>query len=112
MFLLAKSPKGTKNALVAHPSCDPLQAHGLNGKIVLRTLPISRPFRPHYGLMPPGGRLTRPGSTCHRIATPASIPQAGHPILQWRRRTKSCPSSGIRFVFSFASLREIILTKT
>ncbi|MBB4034658.1 hypothetical protein GGR21_000545 [Dysgonomonas hofstadii] len=55
---MAKSPKGTKNALVAHPSCDPLQAHGLNGKIVLRTLSISRPFRltgaPHYGLMPPG----------------------------------------------------------
>ncbi|MBB4037310.1 hypothetical protein GGR21_003227 [Dysgonomonas hofstadii] len=27
---MAKSPKGTKNALVARPSCDPLQAHGLN----------------------------------------------------------------------------------
>ncbi|MBB4036791.1 hypothetical protein GGR21_002704 [Dysgonomonas hofstadii] len=63
MFLLPKAAKGTKNALVAHPPCDPLQAHGLNGKIVLRTLPISRPFRltgaPHFGLMPPGGRLTR-----------------------------------------------------
>ncbi|MBB4034665.1 hypothetical protein GGR21_000552 [Dysgonomonas hofstadii] len=50
VFLLAKSPKGTKNALVAHPSCDPLQAHGLNGKIVLRTLSISRPAEQMVGL--------------------------------------------------------------
>ena len=35
VFLLPKAAKGTKNALVAHPACDPLQAHGLNGKIVL-----------------------------------------------------------------------------
>ncbi|MBB4038186.1 hypothetical protein GGR21_004115 [Dysgonomonas hofstadii] len=48
---------------MAHPPCDPLQAQGLNGKIVLRTLSISRPSRltgaPHYGLMPPGEATPR-----------------------------------------------------
>ncbi|MBB4036817.1 hypothetical protein GGR21_002730 [Dysgonomonas hofstadii] len=113
MFLFPKAAKGTKNALVAHPSCDPLQAQELNGKIVLRTLSISRPSRltgaPHYGSMPPGKATSRQSNPCRRIATPASVPQAGHPIRQWRRRTKSCPSSSIRFVFSFADERVLFV---
>ncbi|WP_221233051.1 hypothetical protein [Dysgonomonas hofstadii] len=60
---MAKAPKECKKSLVAHPPCDPLQAQGLNGKIVLRTLSISRPSRltgaPHYGLMPPGEATPR-----------------------------------------------------
>ncbi|MBB4034925.1 hypothetical protein GGR21_000812 [Dysgonomonas hofstadii] len=68
---------------MAYPPCDPLQAHRLNGKIVLRTLSISRPFRltgaPLYGRMPSGGRLTRQANPCRRIATPASCPQQGYP---------------------------------
>ena len=75
MFLLPKAAKGTKNALVAHPACDPLQAHGLNGKIVLRTLSISRSFcltgAPHCGQRPPGKATTRQGNSSGRIATPA-----------------------------------------
>ncbi|MBB4037484.1 hypothetical protein GGR21_003401 [Dysgonomonas hofstadii] len=83
VILLAKAPKECKNALVAHPACDPLQTYGLNGKIVLRTLSISRPFRltgaPHFGLMPPGKATTRQSNSCLRIAIPASCPQKGYP---------------------------------
>ncbi|MBB4037339.1 hypothetical protein GGR21_003256 [Dysgonomonas hofstadii] len=82
MFLLPKAAKGTKNALVAHPACDPLQAQELNGKIVLRTLPISRPSRltgaPHYGLMPPGKATSRQGNSLSCASFPCIGSYDGH----------------------------------
>ncbi|MBB4036950.1 hypothetical protein GGR21_002864 [Dysgonomonas hofstadii] len=50
---------------MAHPSCDPLQAQGLNqinspaAQAVFGFTPLSPDGCPHFGLMPPGGRLTR-----------------------------------------------------
>ncbi|MBB4035731.1 hypothetical protein GGR21_001626 [Dysgonomonas hofstadii] len=82
MFLLPKAAKGTKNALVARPSCDPLQAQELNGKIVLWTLPISRPSRltgaPHYGQMPPGKASTRQGNSLSCASFPCIGSYDGH----------------------------------
>ncbi|MBB4036929.1 hypothetical protein GGR21_002843 [Dysgonomonas hofstadii] len=59
--------------------------------------------------MPLGEATPRPGNPCRRIATPAYIPQAGHPIRQWRRRTKSCSSLHVRFVFSPADERVLFV---
>ncbi|MBB4037004.1 hypothetical protein GGR21_002918 [Dysgonomonas hofstadii] len=100
---------------MAHPSCDPLQAQGLNqinspaAQTVFGFTPLSPDGYPHFGLMPPGGRLIRQNISCRRIATPASVPQAGHPIRQWRRRTKSCSSLHVRFVFSPADERVLFV---
>ncbi|MBB4035968.1 hypothetical protein GGR21_001863 [Dysgonomonas hofstadii] len=115
MFLLPKAAKGTKNALVARPSCDPLQVHGLNqinspaAQTVFGFMPLSPDGCPHCRLMPPGGRLTKQSLFCRRFATPAYVPQAGHPIRQWRRRTKSCSSLHVRFVFSPADERVLFV---
>ncbi|MBB4037349.1 hypothetical protein GGR21_003266 [Dysgonomonas hofstadii] len=69
---------------MAHPTCYPLQAHGLNGKIVLWTLPMSRPSHltgaQHYGQMPPGEATSRQGNFLSCASFPCIGSYDGPPV--------------------------------